>query len=293
MGNGRGKWKLSVRGVRNAIAYLRTISSAPTLNLLDRMRLFPVLFAVALASCSTTQPTPPPDDTTGTAPRWELTFSDDFNGDSLDDSHWRVREQYPFINNELGYYRVGNVDVDGGNLVIRSARERTFGGGAWHDYTTGWVYSIFSQRYGRWEIRARMPRGQGLHFGFWMVPADSTYPPEIDIVEVLGNTPTWARFHLHWRDSITNLMDGVRSYYIGPDFSRDYHTFAVEWDSAMVRWYVDGAWRFTATREVPQKAMYLIFNTAVGGNYPGNPDSTTVFPVFTEIDWVRVWRQVN
>ncbi|KPQ41012.1 MAG: Glycosyl hydrolase family 16 [Candidatus Methanoperedens nitroreducens] len=77
-----------------------------------------------------------------------------------------------------------------------------------------------------------------------------------------------------------------------PDFSSDYHTFAIEWQPGLIRWIIDGKERFRSTLYVPDIPMYLYLNTAVGGNWPGDPDSTVVFPQYYYIDYVRVYNKI-
>jgi beta-glucanase (GH16 family) len=78
---------------------------------------------------------------------------------------------------------------------------------------------------------------------------------------------------------------------VGPDFSAGFHAFAAEWKPGEVIWYVDGVERGRSTAGVPAEPMYLIANLAVGGDWPGNPESTTTFPGVMEIDYIRVYQQ--
>lgn len=251
-------------------------------------------FLAILGACTKTDVVvEPPPDTTGTAARWELTFSDDFDGDTLDPSRWVIREHWPFMNGELGYYRYANVQVRDGILRLRSDREKIQGPWGMHDYSTAWVQTLPSQLYGRWEVRARLPGGGGVHSAHWMLPADTAWPPEIDIVELLGNAPTYLWFHNHWRDTATGEPDSYGSALVGFDATRDFHTYAVEWEPWVIRWYVDDVQRFVSARWVPAERMFVVLSTAVGGNWPGPPDSTTAFPVYHEIDWVRVYRRAD
>jgi beta-glucanase (GH16 family) len=118
-----------------------------------------------------------------------------------------------------------------------------------------------------------------------MMVARGTWPPEIDIMELLGHEPTRVYMTHHW-----GAWPNVQSHggsYAGPDFSQDFHTFAIEWRPGLLIWLVDGVLRFVSTTHVPDEPFFIILNTAVGGDWPGNPDQTTVFPQYHEIDYVR------
>ncbi|MER2000137.1 MAG: family 16 glycosylhydrolase, partial [Lysinibacillus sp.] len=74
------------------------------------------------------------------------------------------------------------------------------------------------------------------------------------------------------------------------DFSQDFHTFSMEWTPNSITWLIDGIERFRSSKFIPSESMYLYINTAIGGNWPGSPDYSTVFPVNYEIDYVRVFK---
>ena len=87
---------------------------------------------------------------------------------------------------------------------------------------------------------------------------------------------------------------GYRAIWHGPDFSQDWHTFALDWQPDSLTWYVDGVehWTYPNASHVSEKDMYLLINLAVGGDWPGDPDSSTPFPSAFEIDYVRIWQRV-
>ncbi|MDD5746928.1 MAG: glycoside hydrolase family 16 protein, partial [Candidatus Omnitrophica bacterium] len=207
-------------------------------------------------------------------PGWHLVWQDEFNGNAMDPAKWRAEDAALVKNNELQYYSPDEVYVHDGLLTLRS-REREKGG---RDYTSGLVETKgrFSQKFGRIEIRARLPKGQGIWPAHWMLPISGKWPPEIDIMELIGHSPRTVFMTVHW-----GQWPAVQHYgkmYTGPDFSAGFHTFAVEWDPDRLRWYVDGVLRCTTSGHIPQERFYIILNTAVGGNWPGAPNSTTVFP---------------
>src|SRR5206468_2731637 len=109
-------------------------------------------------------------------------------------------------------------------------------------------------------------------------------------LEILGHEPDKVYFSTHWRDAAGRHRFKTQSYR-GPDFSQEFHTFAVEWKPGEVIWYVDGQERARSQAGVPAEPMYVIANLAVGGDWPGNPDRTTPFPGVMEIDTIRVYRR--
>lgn len=217
-------------------------------------------------------------------PKWHRIWSDEFDGPAVDTSKWRVEDAALVKNNERQYYAPDDVYIENGNLVLRS-QKRAMGD---REYTSGLVESKgkFSFLYGRVDIRAKLPRGQGLWPAHWMLPADGAWPPEIDIMEIVGSQPEALVMSLHngaWPDLDSQSFDTL-----GPDLSADFHVFTLEWEPGSIRWLLDGAQQFAVTRGVPSIPFYLILNTAVGGSMPGDPDETTVFPQYHIIDYVRV-----
>jgi beta-glucanase (GH16 family) len=223
-------------------------------------------------------------------PGWRLTFHDEFNGNQLDrrmwnDSYWDGRTH---SNNELEYYAPDGYEEKSGTLRLRADRRRMEG----HDYTSGMITSLghFAQQYGYFEIRAKFPRGKGFWPAFWLLPTTKQWPPEIDILEILDHQPEKIYFSTHWQDARGRHQYHTESW-VGPDFSRAFHTIALEWRPGEVIWYVDGVERARSRQGVPAEPMYLIANLAVGGDWPGNPDATTRFPGLMEIDYIRVYQR--
>lgn len=232
---------------------------------------------------------------------WKLVWSDEFNGSSVEWSKWNVLNTPGMINNELHYIAPDDVWVSNGNLVIRS-QKRYYGG---RSYTSGKVttgYGKYSFTYGRVEIRSKQPAGKGLHAANWLLHHECagfdpcvTWPPEIDIVEILGDQLTTAHQNVHYgacyRCRWPNNASSPKSTYIS-NASQNYHTYAIEWEPDQIRWYIDGvqthAWYGP---NVPDEPMQIILDTAVGGNWPGSPDGSTVFPAYHYIDYVRVWQR--
>ena len=245
------------------------------------------------------------------AQSWQLVWSDEFDGDELDESKWSY--QYGtgsdeglvgWGNNELQYYtdREENVFVKDGKLHI-VAKAEIFGGS---DFTSARIRTIHKGdwRYGKFEIRAKMPIGQGIWPAIWMMPTDNVYggwaaSGEIDIMEYLGHEPHRVHGTLHYGDSWPNNVHTGTHYDLpSGTFHEDFHTFTLEWEHGEMRWYVNGEHYQTQndwyTRGQPFPApfdqrFHMILNVAVGGNWPGPPNHTTRFPQEMVIDYVRVY----
>ncbi len=198
-----------------------------------------------------------------------------------------------------------NVAHDGaGNLVITARRENA-GLSCWYgpcQYTAARIKTQgkFTQRWGRFEARLRIPRGQGLWPAFWMLGdniGSVGWPNsgEIDIMENIGREPNTVHGSLHGPGySGGNPLTG--QYGIGSPFADAFHTFAVDWGPTFVTWYVDGVAYQTKTSSqtngnpwVFDHPFFLILNVAVGGTWPGSPTAATVFPQTMAIDYVRVY----
>lgn len=233
---------------------------------------------------------------TGTSlPGYSLVFQDDFNtlNSVWHTGHWWSRPtDYSTTNtNEQQAYAAANVSVSNGALVI-TARKESAGG---KSYTSGLVETggdqygyptSFTFQYGYIEARIRIPSGQGLWPAFWMWPADYADPPELDIMEILGHQPGILYMATHY-------PGGTAEYnYSGADLSQEYHVYGCEWTPTSVVWYLDGVERarLTDPAKIPQEAMYLILNLAVGGDWPG-PVSDSVLPATMQVDWVRVYQK--
>lgn len=225
---------------------------------------------------------------------WVRVWGDEFDGPTIDDAKWRVEDLHLNKNNELEYYTPQDVYLENGDLVLRS-RQRVYWGydddGNWRqfNYTSGLVDTRdrFAMLYGRLEVRAELPASQGMWPAHWMLPDSGGWPPEIDIMELLGDDPTRVYMTHHWGHWPNTQSDS--GDFDGPDFSAGYHTFAIEWFADRIQWLVDDVVRFTSTTSVPQEPFYITLNTAVGGDWPGYPDGTTVFPQYHRIDYVRIY----
>jgi beta-glucanase (GH16 family) len=246
------------------------------------------------------------------APAWTLVWADEFDrpdGSAPDPKRWGYDiGGGGWGNKELESYtaRLKNARIQGGNLIIEAQKETYTGSdGITRDYTSARLRTlgIASWKYGRLEARMQLPRGQGLWPAFWMLGTNISlvsWPAcgEIDIMENIGREPSVIHGNIHG----PNLNQGF-TYQLpgGKAFADDYHLFAVEWSPNQIWWLVDNVtYGYASTNALPTGAQwvfnspqYLLLNLAVGGTWPGSPDSTTVFPQQLKVDYVRVYAATN
>jgi beta-glucanase (GH16 family) len=210
-------------------------------------------------------------------------------------------------NNELETYtnRTQNAHLQDGNLVITAIKE-TFTGpdGITRQYTSARLKTagLFEQKYGRFEARIKITQGQGMWPAFWMLGNNigtAGWPAcgEIDIMENIGKEPSIAHGSMHGPGY--SGANGLTGGYTLPSgkLADDFHIFAIEWEASAVRFYVDGNLYETRTpADLPagktwvfDHPFFILLNVAVGGDWPGNPDNTTVFPQTMSVDYVRVY----
>jgi beta-glucanase (GH16 family) len=241
---------------------------------------------------------------------YSLVWEDNFDGTTLDASKWTpmIGNGCPNLcgwgNNELQYYRAENATVGGGLLTI-TARRQFFGGS---QYTSARLRSLNKAdfTYGRFEMSAKLPAGQGLWPAFWMLPSDSVYGTwaasgEIDIMEAVGQNESRVLGTIHYGGTFPNNTFSGESYTLpNGNLTDSFHTYAIEWEPTVIRWYIDGIQYATRTNWFSSNGTYpapfnerfhMLLNLAVGGNLPGPPNQATPFPATYEIDYVRVYQQ--
>lgn len=237
-----------------------------------------------------------------------LVWSEEFTGPagSLPQaSHWNLEVGTDWGNAQLEYdtNRASNVSLDGQGHLAITARREAFQGSA---YTSGRISTRgwFAQRYGRFEARMKLPSGRGMWPAFWMLGDDIGTVPwpgcgEIDVMEYRGQEPTVIHGSLHG-PGYSGGNARTRSFVLpgGARFDDGFHVFAIEWTANQVRYLVDGvAYQVltpaslpSGTRWVFDHPFFILLNLAVGGNYVGPPDATTVFPQTLLVDYVRVYQ---
>src|SRR5438445_12855900 len=270
----------------------------------------PVFLAIAIffLSCgggATLQPPP--------AKGWTLVWSDEFNGpdgSAPDSSKWTYDTGGKgWGNKELECYtnRLQNAQVKSGNLVITAQKESiTCSDGVSSSYTSARLKTqgLFSQAYGRFEARIKIPAGQGMWPAFWRLGNDITsngWPKcgEVDIMEKLGKEPGTRHGSLHGPSTTSPTSDATAPFVLpaGQNFADDFHLYAAEWEPGTIRFYVDSSLYSTFNSSqwpaggtwVFDHPFFIILNVAVGGDWPGSPDNTTVFPQHMLVDYVRAY----
>lgn len=232
-----------------------------------------------------------------------LVWSDEFEGTELNSENWSYEigtGNNGWGNNELEYYRQENTTIREGCLVIE-ARKENFGG---RQYTSSRIVTRGKRafRYGRIDIRAVLPQGQGIWPALWMLGSNFGsvgWPAcgEIDIMEMIGGSGRENTVHgtVHW-DNNGSYANYGKSYKLASGkFSDEFHVFTIKWTASAIEWYVDDV-KYNAIDISPdglsefRNNFFFIFNIAVGGNWPGNPDATTTFPQRMAVDYVRVFQ---
>ncbi len=265
----------------------------------------------ALFSCTdkkdipTVVPTTPPIDknwTFETTPMWEDNFS---TGSAPDLAKWSYDiGGSGWGNNELQYYtNAGNATIAGGELAI-TAKKENFSG---REYTSARMVTKGKGDflYGKFEVRAKLPKGRGTWPAIWMLPTDQDYGTwpasgEIDIMEHVGYDPNNVHSTIH-----TSAYNGMRNTQksankIIADATDAYHVYTTEWTPYSIRSYIDGVKYFEFVNEGKgytvwpfDKKQHLLLNIAVGGNWGGVQGvDNTIFPATMQVDYVRVYRMI-
>jgi beta-glucanase (GH16 family) len=227
-----------------------------------------------------------------------LLWSDEFNTGLLDITTWNYEVGATgWGNHELENYTssIDNVHIDSGYLHISALNP------SGKIYTSGRITTQGKKEftYGRVDIRAVLPEGQGIWPALWMLGSNFSsvgWPGcgETDIMELIGNYPSVIHGSVHW--SANGLMNRTSDYTLtGGKFSSGFHVFSFIWTPNNLKWLIDDWQYFHLTRseingfpfDLP---MFFIFDVAVGGDWPGSPDTTTVFPQNMIVDYIRVYQ---
>ncbi|MEP7267583.1 MAG: family 16 glycosylhydrolase [Saprospiraceae bacterium] len=239
----------------------------------------------------------------------KLIWSDEFDGADLDQTKWSYQigdgcdiNLCQWGNSELQWYTNSreNVDVSNGTLKIKALRQNIQN----RAYTSGRIRSLNKGdiKYGRIEARMKMPVGQGIWPAFWMMPTDNVYGPwpqsgELDIMELLGHEPDRVHGTIHFGNPWPNNASSTKSLKLPVSkLNEAFHDYVLEWKEGEIKWIVDGYVYSTKNmndvgglRWPFDQKFHFLFNLAVGGQWPGSPDGSTVFPQVFEIDYVRVY----
>lgn len=234
----------------------------------------------------------------------KLLWADEFNGKSLDEKFWNyeIGNNNGWGNNELEYYKKDNTSVNDGYLIIEAKKENVGN----QSYTSSRLttQNKFNFKYGRVDIRAALPKGQGIWPALWMLGKNITtvnWPKcgEIDIMEMIGGDATGRDNTVygtpHWDNNGSHAMYGGNTKLASGIFNGEFHVFSIVWDEKKIVWYLDDK-QFHIIDTTPaglsefQEEYFLLVNLAVGGDWPGKPDGTTVFPQHLVVDYIRVFQ---
>lgn len=245
---------------------------------------------------------------------YSLTFSDEFTGDYINTSVWGTKYwwggrslssngemQYfadrstPVVqqNPHLDPFRISADPAQAGDGILtitaRPSPDTSLTDGL--PYVSGLIntHGTFSQTYGYFEISAKVTAGQGLWPAFWLLPQSGNWPPEIDVLELLGHDPSTYYVGAHWSQGGSHAFD-TQAYEAPVDLSQGFHDYGTLWTADRITFYLDGQEVYSmATPAGMNEPMYLLAGLAVGGNWPGAPDETTVFPAQFQIDSIKAW----
>lgn len=238
---------------------------------------------------------------------YQLVWEEQFDGSELNPDHYNyeLEDGCPNLcgwgNMELQWYTdlSKNIKLEDGKLLITATKTGAAGFNSARIQTKGKK----EFKFGRIDVRAKLPKGQGIWPAIWMLGSnidDVGWPAcgEIDIMELVGHQPKASHGTAHWgSQGDLNSTFSTSVYTIAEDFSDNFHVFSIVWESGEIVWYVDET-RFhsVTTNDMRGKPypfnqeMFFIMNVAVGGQWPGSPDDTTVFPQTMEVDYLRVFQ---
>lgn len=235
---------------------------------------------------------------------YALVWQDEFDGEELSSANWTFETgtgSNGWGNNEWQYYRQENTQVRDGYVIIE-ARKENFGG---QNYTSSRIITKDKKefQYGRVDIRAVLPEGQGIWPALWMLGeniSEVSWPAcgELDIMEMIGGSGRENTVHgtIHWQAENGYANYGDHISLSSGIFSDEFHVFSIEWDDQSIKWYMDDI-LFNEADITPDhlsefhNEFFFIMNVAVGGNWPGYPDETTTFPQRMIVDYIRVFQK--
>ncbi|MFY0688447.1 MAG: family 16 glycosylhydrolase [Cyclobacteriaceae bacterium] len=235
-----------------------------------------------------------------------LVWQDEFSAARINEQDWTFEigtGSSGWGNNELQYYKKENASIVDGHLVIEARNEASNGS----QYTSTRMITKDKQtfQYGRVDIRAVMPRGKGIWPALWMLGnniSEVSWPAcgEIDIMEMIGGAETDGTTHgtIHWSNGGQHAYYGQHKSLENGVLNDEFHVYSIEWHENAITWFFDNE-EFHSVDITPaelsefHEEFFFIFNVAVGGNWPGSPDHTTVFPQWMIVDYIRVFQSVQ
>lgn len=234
-------------------------------------------------------------------PNFELVWSDEFSGTEINTNNWGYDiGAGGWGNNELQTYTNSSTNsfVADGKLNIIATK-------LYNNYRSARLLSKDKNTftYGRIDFRAKMPIGKGIWPALWMLGnniSQVSWPRcgEIDIMEYLGHEPKTTHGTLHYNNSGHRYKGDSYNLTGAENFNDNFHVFSIVWSEYGIKWYVDYNLFFElkddeVNFEAFRLPQFFIMNVAVGGNWPGYPDATTVFPQTMQVDYVRVFKPIE
>ncbi|CAM4306980.1 glycoside hydrolase family 16 protein [Gillisia limnaea] len=234
--------------------------------------------------------------------KYELKWSEEFNGSQLNTEVWNFEKGFA-KNNEAQFYtgRTKNARIEDGNLILEAYKE-DYGNA---DYTSARINTLNKKhfRYGRIEVRAKLPEGQGTWPAIWMLGINhhiDGFPAcgEIDIMEYVGKAPGEVHGTIHYPETDNIKMNSASQNFLLPPSKDGFHTYSIEWDGAQIDFFVDdikyhhfevddaNRW---GRKNIFRKPFYLVLNLALGGKWAGEIDDT-IFPARFYVDYVRFYQ---
>ena len=174
--------------------------------------------------------------------------------------------------------------------------------GSWAKYTSGLLTTqfSFSQQYGYFEMRAKMPKGKGLWPAFWLLPIDKSWPPEIDVMEAFGGKNSKGEGGVRAIHYATHSKDKTKSCGewkdVNVDMTQNFHTYGVNWQPDGITYFFDGEPHATCNPNFEANQLfYILVNLAVGGegSWPGVPSIDSVWPAYMSVDYIRGYESVG
>lgn len=216
---------------------------------------------------------------------WKPTFDDEFNGNAINASVWRDGglNWGPGGGGEQQGYTLNQCNVSDGILHVEADNTPVTVKGVQYQYRSCMLNTMdtFSQTYGYFAFRGKIPQGQGFWPAFWLYDIDNSVN-EIDVMENLGYDTSVYYMTYH-----SPTGEEMHTYH-GVDLSQDYHTYSVKWTPDTITFYLDDVQQNTVVNQFHGR-MFILIDFAVGGEWPGNPDASTPFPASFDVDYVRAW----
>ncbi|MCF4102758.1 glycoside hydrolase family 16 protein [Gillisia sp. M10.2A] len=236
------------------------------------------------------------------AQNYQLEWSDEFTSPEINEKYWNF-EYGLGKNNELQHYRSAkqNARIENEKLIIEAHKQHYEDA----NYTSARLNTLDKKhfKYGKIEVRAKLPQGKGTWPAIWMLGANHKkvgypYCGEIDIMEFVGKVPGEVHGAIHYPIDRENNIDSVSDNYILPSTEDEFHVYSIEWNKHEINYFVDGDHYFAfniddakrfGRKNVFRKPFYLVINLALGGKWAGEVDDS-IFPTQFYIDYIRYYK---